>query len=206
MLRIHGRTSSANVMKPLWVAEELGLPFEQIDVGGPFGGTDAPAYRALNPNGLVPTIEDDGLVLWESNAIVRYLCSRYGRGSLCPEDAQTRARADQWMDWKLTTVSPVMTPIFWGLVRTKPEDRDEAGIARAIRRGHGMFALLDSALANQPFVAGDTFTMGDIPLGPQVHRWFSLVQERPPMPHLEAWYARLQARPAFRKWVMTPMV
>ena len=205
MLKIYGRTSSANVMKPLWVADELGIPFEQFDVGGPFGGTDTADYRAMNPGGLVPTIDDDGFVLWESNAITRYLCARYGAGVLWPEDIKVRAIADQWMDWKQTSVMPVITPIFWGLVRTPPADRDMALINRSIKRGGAVFAMLDAQLAKHAHVAGEQFSMGDIPLGPQVHRWLNLVTDRPATPHLDAWYARLAERPAFRRWCMGPM-
>jgi glutathione S-transferase len=206
MITIYGRRTSSNVMLPLWAVDELGLAYEQIDLGGPFGGNDTPEYLAKNPNGLIPTLEDDGFVLWESNAITRYLCSRYGSGELCPIDLRDRALAEQWMDWKLSTVVPMMTPIFWGLVRTPEAERDTASIERAIRRGAEIWGLLDAHLAQQPYVAGSTFTMGDIPLGPQVHRWYNLVEDRPELPHLEAWYRRLQERLAFRKHCMIPIV
>ena len=193
-------------MLPLWAADELGLSYEQVDIGGPFGGNDDPAYRAKNPNGLIPTLDDDGFVLWESSAITRYLCATHGQGTLCPEDPQSRAIADQWMDWRLTTIMPMMTPIFVGLVRTPQGERDTERIDRAIRRGSDIWAILDAHLADNDYVAGDTFTMGDIPLGPQVHRWYSLVEAPPPLPNLEAWYNRLKSRPAFRHNVMIPIV
>ena len=206
MLKILGRRTSGNVMLPLWVADELGLEYEQVDIGGEFGGNDRPEYLAKNPNGLVPTIEDDGFALWESNAITRYLCSKHGQGSLCPEDPQERALAEQWMDWKLTSVMPMMTPIFWGLVRTPEADRDLDRIERAIRRGHRIWSILDAHLEHRDYVAGSTFTMGDIPLGPQIHRWYVLVSEPPSLPHLAAWYERLQSRPAFQRHCMNPVV
>jgi len=206
MLKILGRRSSGNVMLPLWAADELGVEFEQIDIGGDFGGNDQPAYLAKNPNGLVPTIEDDGFTLWESNAITRYLCSKYGAGTLCPADPHARALAEQWMDWKLATVMPMMTPIFWGLVRVAPLDRDEAAIRAAIKRGHRIWAILDEQLATSRFIVGDTLTMADIPLGPQAHRWFGLVDDRPSMPNLERWYQALTERPAFRQHCMNPIV
>jgi glutathione S-transferase len=206
MLKILGRRTSGNVMLPLWAADELGLEFEQVDIGGEFGGNDAPDYLAKNPNGLIPTIDDDGFVLWESNAITRYLCSKHGAGTLCPEDAQQRALAEQWMDWKLTTVMPMMTPIFWGLVRTPEAERDLDRIERAIRQGHRVWSMLDAWLAKHDYVAGASFTMGDIPLGPQVHRWYELVEDPPSLPNLEAWYERLRQRPAFRRHVMIPVV
>ena len=206
MLKILGRRSSGHVMLPLWVADELDLEAEQVDIGGEFGGNDRPEYLAKNPNGLVPTLDDDGFVLWESNAITRYLCSKYGLGSLCPEDPQERALAEQWMDWKLTIVMPMMTPIFWGLVRTPEADRDMDRIDRAIRQGHEIWSILDARLARHDYVAGSRFTMGDIPLGPQIHRWYVLVDDPPALPHLEAWYQRLQQRPAFRRHCMNPVV
>jgi glutathione S-transferase len=205
MLKVLGRRTSGNVMKPLWVADELGLEYEQIDVGGEFGGNDQPEYLAMNPMGLVPTIIDDGFVLWESNAITRYLCEKHGRGSLWPADPQLRATADAWMDWKLTAINPMMRPLFWGLVRTPPGERDQTEIDAAIEQGNRLWGMLDRHLDGRAFVAGSDFTMGDIPLGPQVHRWMSLVQNRPAMPSLEAWYRRLTERPAFQKHVMVPI-
>jgi glutathione S-transferase len=206
MLEIVGRRTSGNVMKVLWAADELGLAYTQRDVGGPFGGNDDPAFRALNPNGLVPVVVDDGLVIWESNAIVRHLAGRYGYGTLAPADAGRRARADQWMDWQQTAVGPMITPIFWGLVRTPEERRDHAAIGRAIEQGYRIWGLLDAYLARSPYVAGADFSMGDIPLGPHAHRWFNLVADRPSMPHFEAWYRRLTERPAFRRHCMIPIV
>ena len=206
MLTIYGRRTSANAMLPLWAADELGLEFEQVDIGGPFGGNDRPEYLEKNPNGLVPTIDDDGFVLWESSAITRYLCAKHGLGTLCPTDPHQRARAEQWMDWRLTTVMPMMTPIFWGLVRTAEAERDQAAIRGGIERGYKVWGLLDRHLAGSAYVVGDTFTMADIPLGPQAHRWLELVDDRPPMKHLEAWYQRLSERPAFRTHCMIPIV
>ena len=206
MLKILGRRTSANVMKPLWTADELGLDYEQVDVGGKFGGNREPGYLATNPTGLIPTLVEDGFTLWESNAITRYLCEKYGQGSLYPADPRVRAIADTWMDWQQTTCAPVMTPVFWGLVRTPEAERDQDAIDAGIERGHEVWGMLDRRLAGRAFVAGDELTMGDIPIGPQAHRWLNLVEKRPPMPNLEAWYRRLAERPAFRKNVMIPIV
>jgi len=205
MLTILGRRTSANVMQPLWLADELGLAYQQVDVGGPFGGNDQPGYLALNPTGLVPTIIDDGFVLWESNAITRYLAARYGADPLYPADLQTLAVADQWMDFEDTMIMPTMIPIFWGLVRTAPEDRDNSRIAKAIDRAGELWAMVDAHLASNDYMAGSQFSIGDIPLGPQVHRWMELVPERPAMPHLEDWYRRLTERTAFRTHCMNPL-
>ncbi len=205
MLRILGRRTSGNVMKPLWAADELGLDYDQTDVGGKFGGNREPDYLAMNPMGLVPTLVDDGFVLWESNAITRYLCEKYGRGSLYPEDPRLRAVADTWMDWQQTACAHMMLPVFWGLVRTPEAERDYDKINAGIERGYELWGILDRHLEGRPYVVGDSFTMGDVPIGPQAHRWFNLVDERPAMPNLEAWYQRLTERPAFRKNVMIPI-
>ena len=91
MLKIIGRKTSSNVQKVLWVCGELNLPFEREDLGGPFGGNDTARYRALNPNGKVPTIVDQDFVLWESNSCTRYLSAKHGADTLypdtCPNDA-----------------------------------------------------------------------------------------------------------------------
>ena len=205
MLKILGRRTSGNVMKPLWAADEMGLEYEQADIGGKFGGNREPDYLAMNPMGLVPTLIEDDFVLWESNAITRYLCEKHGRGSLCPADPRTRANADTWMDWQQTVCAPMMLPVFWGLVRTPDTERDYDKINAGIERGYEVWGILDRHLEGRDCVAGDEFTMGDIPIGPQAHRWFNLVDERPSMPHLEAWYQRLTERPAFRKNVMIPI-
>ena len=205
MIEILGRRTSGNVMKPLWAADELGLEYTQVDIGGPFGGNDKDDYRGLNPMGLVPTLRDGDLVLWESNTITRYLASRYGMGTLCPETPAARALAEIWMDWKLSAVNPMMTPIFWGLVRTAEADRDHAAIGAAKQRGFELWGMLDRHLADKAYVAGDAFTMGDIPLGPQLFRWYQLVDDAPDMPNLRAWYERLTERPAYRTHCMNPL-
>jgi glutathione S-transferase len=204
MPKIWGRANSINVQKVLWCADELGLAYERIDIGGSFGGNDKAAYLAKNPNGLVPTLEeDDGFILWESNTIVRYLSAKHGK--LCPGDARARALAERWMDWQLTTVSRDMATVFWGLVRTPPEKRDATAIAAAAKALNGLWARLDQHLAANAYVGGKDFTMGDIPVGCMAYRWLNLPIERVPLPHLEAWYRRLGNREPYRKNVMLPM-
>ena len=205
MLRLHGRANSSNVQKVLWCCAELGLTYERTDVGGAFGGTNTPEYLAMNPNRLVPTIDDDGFVLWESNTIVRYLAARYGAGSLCPADLQARATAEMWMDWQLSTLGPAFLPVFLGLVRTPPEQRDLAAIKAGRDKSSQAFAILDAALADRAFVAGADFTMGDIPLGVAAYRWFVLDIEREDYPNLRRWYDALSARSGFRQHIMQPL-
>lgn len=207
MLRILGRKTSSNVMEVLWLCGELKLKFDRVDIGGSFGGNDTPEYLAKNPNGLVPTIEDDGFVLWESNAICRYLAAKYAPGStIWPDDLKTRAEADKWMDWQLSVVGAMITPIFWGLVRTPPEKRDMKAIEAAIQRGYKVWGILDKHLAGRKYVAGEHFTVGDIPVGIHAFRWFNLVKDRPAMPNFEAWYDRLCQRPAYKEHCMNPLV
>jgi glutathione S-transferase len=205
VLRIWGRSNSINVQKVLWCCEELDVSYHRVDVGGPFGVNREPEYLRLNPNGLVPTISDGGFVLWESNAIVRYLAARHGMGTLCPEDLAERADADRWMDWQLGTLWASFRAAFVGLIRTPPEKRDRANIARAIRKTAGNLDLLDAHLAGRDYVTGPSLTMADIPLGVTAYRWFTLDIERPAMPNLEAWYERLRARGPYRAIVMSPL-
>lgn len=201
MLKIYGRNTSSNVQKVMWAIGELGLPHERLDVGGRFGGNREPAYLAMNPNGLVPTLQDGDFVLWESNAIVRHLAHRHGAGTLEPADWRTRAQADKWMDWQLSVVAPAIFAAFWGLIRTPAEQRDHAAIAASQAKTAETMKILDAQLGRTRFVAGDAFSMGDIPLGVMAYRFRQLCPERPALPHLESWYARLQERKAFREHV-----
>ncbi len=205
MLKIWGRTNSINVQKVLWCCGELNIPFERIDAGLQFGVNNTPEYKAKNPNMLVPMIDDAGFVLWESQAIVRYLARKHGAGSLCPADPQACADADRWMDWNATTVWPNLRPIFWNLVRTPVEKRDMPLVETSRKGLAASMALLDNHLANRTFVTGAGFTMGDIPLGVSIHRWFSMDIERENLPNLAAYYKRLQARPAYAKHAEFPL-
>ncbi len=205
MIRVWGRRNSINVQKVMWTIAELGLDHERIDAGGAFGKLDTPEYGRLNPNRKIPVIEDGAVVVWESNAIVRYLAAAYGSGGLWPEQAAARAEADRWMDWQLTELSPLMHPIFWGLVRTPAERRDMAAITEAATAIGPVWRILDDHLARRRFVGGDSLTMGDIPVGCAYWRYRNLEVAKPPLPHLEAWFARLEERPGYREHVMLPL-
>jgi glutathione S-transferase len=204
MLKIWGRTNSVNVKKALWAMEELGLKYERIDAGREFGVVNTPEYRKMNPNSLVPTIDDDGFVLWESHAIVRYLAAKHGAGSLWPNDLRVRADADRWMDWAFTFQS-AFRAVFWGLVRTPPEKRDMKAIEEARKKCGELLAIPDQALSQRPYFAGNSLTMGDIPLGCHVQLWMRLPIERPAHAGLKAWFERLCTRPAFKKIVDIPL-
>jgi glutathione S-transferase len=205
MLRVWGRNNSINVQKVMWAVGELDLEHERIDVGGAFGRLDTPQYGKLNPNRRVPTIEDQGVVVWESNACVRYLAARYDAGGLWPEDPGTRARADMWMDWQGSSLLPDMTRVFWGLIRTPEAERDHGAIEAAARRLGTTWRILDEHLATRRFVTGDTLTIGDIPVGASCYRYFELPIERPDLPHVATWYERLKEREPFREHVMVPL-
>ena len=205
MLRVWGRANSVNVKKVLWCVEELGLEYERIDAGMEHGVVGTPGYQVLNPNARVPTIEDDGFVLWESNAIVRYLSLKYGLGTLCPEDPRQRADSDRWMDWTTAQLSPTFREVFWGMVRTAPEKRDLPFIEKNRVATAKAFEIVNTLLGARDFVAGDRLTMGDIPLGCYAHLWLSMPIERPAHPNLAARHKRLLGRPAFNAGVNTPL-
>jgi glutathione S-transferase len=197
-----GRNTSSNVQKAMWAVGELGLACERIDIGGPFGQNREAAYLAMNPNGLVPTLEEeDGFLLWESNSIVRYLAARHP-GALEPKDPRARALASQWMDWQLSVMGPAITPVFWGLVRTPPEKRDHAAIEAGKQKTTEAVRMLDDRLARTQYLAGDAFSYGDIPAAVMSRRYRDLVPDRPPFTHFERWYAALEQRPAFRQHVL----
>lgn len=206
MLKIWGRKNSSNVRKALWIAEELGLEYESLNAGGAFGVNDQPEYLAKNPNGVVPMIEDGEFVLWESNTIVRYLAAQYAAGSsLYPASPKVRAQAEKWMDWTTSTLAAPFRPVFWGVVRTPADKQDWTQINAAIAEVERLLVIVDAALAHQPYLSGDEFGVGDIPLGCFAYPWFEMPIERRELPHLKAWYERLQQRPAYRTAVMTAL-
>lgn len=198
MLKIWGRITSLNVRKVVLAAQELGIAFERIDAGGSFGIVQTPAYLARNPNALVPLVEDDQVQLWESNVIVRYLCARHAPDTLYPLALPQRFDAERWMDWQQTTLNPAGRNAFLQWIRT-PEDRRDAGaIAQSVAATERLLAVLDAHLSRQPYVAGDRFTMADIPLACEVDRWVRLPQPRTPRAHLDRWYEAMLARPSSR--------
>jgi glutathione S-transferase len=204
MLKIWGRTNSVNVKKALWAAEELGLRYERVDAGMQFGVTKTPEYLRMNPNSLVPTIEDDGFVLWESHTIVRYLCAKHSAGKLCPSDLKARADVERWMDWAFT-FQGAMRAVFWGLIRTPPEKRDPKAIEEGRQQSIRLAEILDRYFESKSFVGGSAFTMGDIPIGCEVQRYMRVPIERPRLPALEAWFERLRQRAPFTKIVDIPL-
>ena len=204
MLNIWGRRNSSNVQKVMWTIGELGLEYKRHTVGDSFGGLDTEEYKKLNPNSVIPVIDDEGVIIWESNAIVRYLAAKHSEGNLWATDPAKRALADQWMDWMQTTVGMDSGIIFMGLVRTPPEKQNHEAIVAAAKRLGRSYGILDQHLASRDYVNGESFSMGDIPLGVNLCRYFNINVERPELPHIEAWYQRILERPAFQEHVGFP--
>lgn len=205
MLRLWGRITSINVRKVVWTAQELGLPLQRTDAGGAFGLVREAPYLARNPNGLVPLIEDGDVVLWESNTIVRYLCAQHSLGGLYPEALPARFLAEQWMDWQQTALNPAGRDAFMQWFRTPAAQRDAALIAQSVAATEPLLAMLDAHLAHQPYMAGGQFTMADIPVGCEIHRWWGLPLERSHRPHLQRWYQALSQRPGARGVLDQPL-
>ncbi|MBC7918855.1 MAG: glutathione S-transferase [Rhodoferax sp.] len=205
MVHIWGRLSSINVRKVVWTAKEVGVPFSRTDAGMAFGIVNTPEYLSLNPNAMVPTLQDGDLTLWESNVIVRYLCAKYSPGNLYPTDLAERFDAERWMDWQQTTLNRDSGPAFIQLIRTPEDQRDHAAIAQSVAIKKPHLAQLNEHLAHRKYMCGDHFTMADIPIACDIHRWFGLPLEHASLPHLERWYDSIQARPAVRGVLELPL-
>jgi len=196
MLKVWGRANSSNVAKVMWTIAELELAHERIDIGGEFGGTREPSYLRLNPTGRIPTIEDDSFVLWESNAIVRYLAAKVGHDGLWPAKLQARADADRWMDWASTSLAEAIDNLRKAY-RMPAERRDEQAVQSALGAAVEVVGIVDQALQRSPFVTGNALTVGDIALGPLLHRWTLVPLDKPHLAGIMAWYERMTHRPGF---------
>ena len=201
MLRIYGRANSINVRKVLWLCGEIGQKFEREDWGRGFKPTSDPAFQKVSAFGVVPVVDDDGFVLRESNTICRYLATKHGRADIYPTDLQARATTEQWMDWAATDIYTAIRPVFIGLhVKMAPQKDDKAGIESGIKDWARQMQLLEGHLAKSgPYVCGAKFSLGDIPVGLIVNRWFGIAFEKPTLPAISAYYERLSERPAYRE-------
>lgn len=202
MLTIWGRLNSHNVKKVAWLAEELALDYRRVDIGGKFG-MDA-EYLAKNPNALIPTIEDGKVVLWESNAILRYLAAEYGGARWWPADPVRRAQGDRWMDWQIG-YADAQRDLFLNLVRKPEAERDHPAIERSVAASARQLAVLDRYLGETPWLSGDEFGIGDIPMGVYAYTWFTLPITRPAFANVERWYANVRQRPGFAAQVAIPL-
>lgn len=204
MLTVWGRRTSSNVQALMWCIGELGLDFRRHDVGHRHGGNDTPDFLAMNPNGTVPVlVEDGGEPLWETGAILLYLAARHADDAFWPADPVRRATIDKWAEWAKINVAMAFTaPVFWRVVRTAPRDRDEAAIAGALRLLDARLDIAEAQLARHAYLAGDVLTLADIQLGHVLHRYFDIDIPRPRRPALRGYHERLAARPAYRENVM----
>jgi glutathione S-transferase len=205
VIKIWGRTSSLNVQKVLWCCDELAIAYDRVDWGGSFGGNDDPEYRAINPNGRVPTVKAGDDIVWESNTILRYLCATHNGGRLHPSDPYRRSQIERWMDWQLAVLNPSMTTLLLGYYRTPADKRDPAALEKARLQAVEQWAIIESQIKSRSFLAGDEFTLADIGNGILVHRWFSYPIERPNFARLRGWYDRLSERPGFKAHVAGPV-
>lgn len=207
MLRIWGRANSVNVQKVLWCCAEIDLPFERRDAGMQFGVNDQPAYLAMNPTGRIPTIEDGDFQLWESHAIVRYLALQYApAAALYPAAPKNRAGVERWLDWALSTLQPAERPVFWGYIRTPPDQRDTKALQEQANAVAALWAIVDRQLAGRDFLEADQFTLADLVLGTYARRWFGIPDiTAPPMPNLKRWYNSLETRDGFRRYIAPPL-
>ncbi|MEO8121108.1 MAG: glutathione S-transferase [Rhodoferax sp.] len=196
MLHIWGRLSSINVRKVVWAAQEVGVAFERTDAGASFGVVNTPQYLQMNPNAMVPVLQDGALTLWESNTIVRYLCARYAPGTLYPEPLAERFNAERWMDWQQTALNPAGRQAFLQLIRTPLELRQPELIRQSNQETESLLTILDAQLGRHAFVAGAQFSMADIPVACELHRWLGLPQVRLQHRHVERWYHTLRERQA----------
>ena len=201
MLKLYGKSTSINVRKVLWLCDELGLALDHEQWGSGFRSTTEPAFLQLNPNALVPVIQDGDFVLWESNSICRYLAAREQRDDLLPREPQARARVEQWMDWQATELNSAWRYAFTGLVRGSPAHQDAAALAASVASWNGHMATLDAQLARGgPYLLGGVFTLADVVLGLSTHRWMMTPMERPQLPAVQSYYAQLSQRPAFMRY------
>jgi glutathione S-transferase len=206
-LQIWGRANSVNVQKVLWCCRELDVAYERIDAGMQYGRNGDADYLAMNPNGRVPTLVDGDFALWESNAIMRYIALAHGRDStLYPADPRIRAGMERWLDWTLSTLQPVERPLFWGLVRTPPAERDMALMQQAADTAAVQWRIIDRQLEGRDYLEGQHLSLADIAVGAYARRWLGVEGvSKPKLPNLQRWFELISARPGFQEFVAPPM-
>lgn len=203
MLTIWGRSSAFNVLKVLWLADELHLKYKHIDVGGAYGGLDSSEFLAKNPHGKIPVLEDDDLVVWESHTILRFLAANYGNDTIYPMDLKERTKVERWMDWSHTSLQPAFMDLFWGFYRTPESEQNLKIISKAAETCENQFSLLNQILQKQTYLAGNFFSLADFPAGSVLYRYFNMGYAVTEYPNVIKWYQRLNQRKAYQKWIMT---
>lgn len=201
MRRLWGRQTSINVQKVVWVLSETNLPYDRIDAGGAFGGLKAADYQAMNPHGRVPTLQEGDFVMWESNAICRYLVDARG-GPLAGGTAEARGQASMWMDWFQNGPYVPFIKMFYQTVRLPERERNPQTLKRALEQLRDYFAIAEASLADRDYLLGDQLSLADIPFGACLYRYFTLEIDRPNFPRIAGYYDRLRAREAYQKSVM----
>ena len=197
-MRVLGKVSSINVRKVLWTCHEIGIRYQREDWGSGFRPTETAEFLEVNPNGLVPVIEDEEGFLWESNTICRYLAGKHERADLLPSIPRQRAGVEQWMDWQATDLNSSWRYAFLALVRNHPLFQDQQQIAASIAEWNTKMGVLEGQLNKTgAFAAGATFTLADVVLGLSVNRWLMTPMTRPIYPAIAAYHERLCRRPAF---------
>lgn len=200
MITVWGRASSSNVQKVTWTLDELGVPYERIDRGREFGGLDTPEYLANNPNGRVPTVQDGDLIMWESQAICRYLARTYGGENLFPTDAAAAFHIDKWMDWNAAHLAPSVFPMF--LAAREADDlavAKEPKFDKFVAEARRNLAIMQSFLSKQDYLAGDSFTLGDLVCAVSISRWLFVGHDLDDQAPVKAWFDRVCERPACQR-------
>ena len=204
MIELWGRKNSYNVLKVLWALAELKIDYTHHDVGSNAGDLETPEFLAMNPRARIPVLVDKGSVIWESNTIVRCLSAAYGENLLWIDDPLQRSYADRWMDWELATLEPDFMGLFWGYYRKPEGKRDYVQIENSKSNCEQHFRMLDDHLKKNDYLAGDAFSMGDIPAATYLYRYFEMGMAVEKPANVMAWYQRLSSRKAFQQTIMTP--
>jgi glutathione S-transferase len=199
-IKIWGRKTSSNVQKVLWILDELDLDYEHIGADAQFGQASTPEYRAMNPNGLVPVMQHGDLMVWESHAIMRYLAATFGEGTLWQTSPAARAPINQWEIWAVTSLIPAISKVFYAIVRAAPSKRDPKLIGETVAAASSALKILDDQLAKSKYVAGDAFSLADIPCASLMFRWETMEIDRPNLPNVARWMELIKQRPGYQKW------
>lgn len=204
MLTVWGRKTSSNVQALMWCIGEMELPYVRHDIGDKYKGTETDFYYSLNPNRTVPVLQDGTAPpLWETGAILRYLANRYGAESFWPSDDIQKANIDKWAEWsKINVATAFNLPVFWRVVRTPQENRDEQAIAEAMVKLEYYLSVAEAQLEKHRFLAGDAFSLADIQFGHVLYRYYDIDVVRKPLSRLRAYYENIALRPAFQEHVM----
>lgn len=207
MLTIYGVYRS-RASRNIWLADELGVPFKHVPViqayrladpnapGAPLH-TRSPEFLAVNPNGHIPSIDDDGLVLHESLAINLYLARRHG-SPLAPASVAEEGQMAMWSLWAATEVEPHAIQVLYHRIAKPPAERDPRIAAAAVEALHAPFAVLEAALARSGHLVGGRFTVGDLNVAEIVRYAMPAPELFAAAPRVEAWLAACHARPAFK--------